>query len=52
MTIVPCGITGFDKTALMYWGRHQAQENNRANINHYENFIYIKPSIKLFNETW
>ena len=45
MTIVPCGVTGFDKTAYMYWGRHKAQENNRANINHYENFIYLKPSI-------
>ncbi len=45
MTIVPCGVTGFDKTAYMYWGRHKAQENNRANINHYKNFIYLKPSI-------
>lgn len=45
MTIVPTGITGFDKNAFMYWGRHQNQSNNKANINHYENFIYLKPSL-------
>ena len=42
MTIVPCGVTEFDKTAYIYWGRHKAQENNRANINHYEKFYIFE----------
>ena len=30
---------------LLCIGRHKNQSNNKANINHYENFIYLKPSL-------
>lgn len=44
LSIVPLGITGFDRSAEMFWGVHENQEHYNANIKHYNEFIYLKPT--------
>jgi glycosyltransferase involved in cell wall biosynthesis len=44
LSIVPLGITGFDRSAEMFWGVHEKQEHYTANIKHYNEFIYLKPT--------